>query len=350
MRFVPVSERFLVEPMGNGGLTNDSPRNLGGQRILITGGLGFIGSNLAHRCTELGARVTIYDFLDPRSGGNMQNVAGIEDQVEIIANDLRNFEGVSTAIRHKDIVFNCAAYTSHPHSMTDPLTDIEVNCKGTIHVLEAARRFNPEAKIVHVGTSTQIGRMVLPEASETHPEFPQDIYSANKSASEKYTLIYASAYNLRTTVVRLANNYGPRSNIRSADFGFVNYFIGLALKNRALTVFGDGSQLRNISFVADSVEALISAALDDASRGQVFFAVADEQITVAEIARAICEHIGGSVRFIDWPKDRAAIEIGDAVISNAKIKSVLGWTPTVSLQSGLRATKEYYASCLNRYL
>ncbi len=324
--------------------------DLSGQRILITGGLGFIGSNLAYRCAELGARVTVYDSLDPRSGGNMHNVKGIEDELEIVVNDLRNFEGVSAAVRHKDIIFNCAAYTSHPQSMTDPLTDIEVNCKGTIHVLEAARRFNPEVKIVHVGTSTQIGRMLLPEVSETHPEFPLDIYSANKSASEKYTLVYQSAYKLRATVVRLANNYGPRSNIRSADFGFVNYFIGLALQNRELTVFGEGRQLRNISYVGDSIAALINAALNDQSEGEVFFAVADRQLAVAEISEAIVTHIGGKLRFVEWPRNRAAIEIGDAVISNAKIKATLGWEPQVSLASGLRYTKDYYVNCLDRYL
>ena len=327
--------------------TKSSQLDLDGQRILITGGLGFIGSNLAHRCQEVG-KVTI-TTIDP-VGGDRQNVKGIEDEVEIIVNDLRNFEGVSAAIRHKDIVFHCAAYTSHPQSMTDPLTDIEVNCKGTIHVLEAARRFNSDVKFVHVGTSTQIGRMITPEVSETHPEFPVDIYSANKSASEKYALIYENAYQLRTTVVRLANNYGPRSNIRSADFGFVNYFIGLALQNRELTVFGDGSQLRNISFVGDSVAALISAALSEKSEGQVFFAVADGQLSVAEISDAIASNIGGTVRFVEWPQNRSAIEIGDAVISNAKIKTTLSWEPRVSLTDGLRHTKDYYVQCLNRYL
>jgi len=330
--------------------TKSGEADLHGQRVLITGGLGFIGSNVALRCVELGARVTIYDVLDPRSGGNMQNVKSFEDDVEIIANDLRNFEGISAAIRHKDIVFNCAAYTSHPQSMTDPLTDIEVNCKGTIHVLEAARRFNPDVKIVHLGTSTQIGRMILPEVSEIHPEFPRDIYSANKLASEKYALIYQSAYKLRATVVRLANNYGPRSNIRSADFGFVNYFIGLGLQNRELTVFGDGSQLRNISYVGDSVTALIGAALNDKSDGEVFFAVADRQVTVAEISEAIVSCVGGTLRFVDWPQNRAAIEIGDSIISNTKIKATLGWEPLVSLDSGLRYTKDYYVGCLDRYL
>jgi UDP-glucose 4-epimerase len=323
---------------------------MNGKRVLITGGLGFIGSNLAHRCVALGAKVTVYDFLDPRSGGNMANVREIEDQIELVANDLRNSEGVSAAVRHKDVIFNCAAYTSHPQAMTDPLTDIDVNCKGTINLLEAARRFNPDVKVVHVGTSTQIGRMVLDEVTESHPEFPVDVYSANKSASEKYVLIYGSAYKMRTTVIRLANNYGPRSNIRSPDFGFVNYFIGLALRDKPLTVFGEGKQLRNLSFVGDSVEALLQAARSDTGNGQTLFAVADKQVSVSEIAQAIAAHVGGKVSFVEWPRDREAIEVGDAVISNQKIKRVLSWCPQVDLETGLRLTKSYFTDRLRSYL
>jgi UDP-glucose 4-epimerase len=321
-----------------------------GLRVLITGGLGFIGSNLAHRCVELGAKVTLYDFLDPRSGGNMHNVLEIEGEVEIIANDIRNSEGISAAIRHKDVVFNCAAYTSHPQSMTDPLTDIDVNCKGTINLLEGSRRFNPDVKIVHVGTSTQVGRMVTDVVTENHPEFPVDIYSANKCASEKYVLIYGSAYKMRTAVIRLANTYGPRSNIRTPDFGFMNYFIGLALRGKTLTVFGEGTQLRNISFVGDSVEAMTQAAGSEKTNGQVLFAVADRQYRVTEIAEAICAHVGGRVSFVEWPADREAIEIGDAVIGNERIKRLLDWQPRIDLATGLKRTKEYFGRRLKYYL
>jgi len=191
---------------------SESP-SLRGRRVLVTGGLGFIGSNLAHRCLELGAEVTVYDCLDPKSGGNMHNIDGIEDSLEIVLNDVRNFEGICSCIRGKDILFHCAAYTSHPNSMREPMIDIDVNCKGTMHILEAARRFNPGIKIVHVGTSTQIGKMQVCPIDENHPEFPVDIYSANKSASEKYVLVYGAAYKMRTTVVRLANTFGPRSLI-----------------------------------------------------------------------------------------------------------------------------------------
>jgi UDP-glucose 4-epimerase len=322
---------------------------ISGKRVLITGGLGFIGSNLAQRCVAAGARVTIYDCLDPRSGGNIYNVHEIEHDVEIIVSDVRHLDDLCQAVRHKEIAFNCAAYTSHPQSMTDPLADIDVNCRGTINLLEAARRFSPDLKIVHVGTSTQMGRMIHDVADETHPEFPTDIYSANKSVSEKYVLIYGSAYGMRTTVVRLANNFGPRSNIRSSNFGFINYFIGLALAGKNLTVFGEGRQLRNVSYVDDTVEALLLAALNDCSNGQVLFAVADQQYSVTEIAQSICNRIGGETRFVEWPKEREAIEAGDAVISNEKIKRVLGWSPRVSLRDGLVLTRNFFRPHLKHY-
>lgn len=324
--------------------------DLRGRRVLITGGLGFIGSNLASRCLALGAAVTVYDCLDPRSGGNLYNVHAIEDSLEIILNDVRNFEGISACIRGKDVLFNCAAYTSHPNSMKEPLIDIDVNCKGVINVLEAARRFNPGIKIVHLGTSTQIGPMRIEPIDELHPEFPVDIYSANKMASEKYVLVYGHAYGMRTTVIRLANAYGPRSNIRSADFGFMNYFVGLALAGREITVFGAGDQLRNVTYVDDCTDALILAADDDRANGDVFFAVSDQHWTVGQVAAAIVAHIGGRVRFVDWPKDRASIEIGHVRFSDAKIRRVLGWKAQHTLADGLVRTQDYFRDCLAHYL
>jgi UDP-glucose 4-epimerase len=234
--------------------------------------------------------------------------------------------------------------------MREPMIDIDVNCRGTVHVLEAARRFNPHVKIVHVGTSTQIGRMRSCPIDENHAEFPVDIYSANKTAAEKYVLIYGSAYKMRTTVVRLANTFGPRSNIRTPDFGIMNYFVGLAFAGKDLSVFGRGEQNRNAMFIDDTVAALMAAAGNDASNGHVLFAVGNRQHTVAEIAAAIVGNIGGNIRFVPWPKDREAIEIGDAEISNAKIRSVLNWAPQIDLDAGLRATKEYFAPRLKYYL
>jgi UDP-glucose 4-epimerase len=326
------------------------PGDMTGEKVLVTGGLGFIGSNLAHRCLALGAAVTVYDCLDPRSGGNMRNVADIESRIEIVLNDVRSLEGISACIRGKTIIFNCAAYTSHPLSMLEPLIDIDVNCKGTINLLEAIRRFNGDARLVHVGTSTQVGRMHYSPVDEVHPEFPRDIYSANKTVSEKYVLVYGSAYRLSTCVVRLANVYGPRANIRNPDLGFVNYFVGLALRGKPLTVFGDGHQLRNLSYVEDVTDALVLAAQSRSTTGEVLFAVSDQQYSVAEIARAIVAQMGGEVHFVEWPSERQAMEVGDAVISNAKIRAMLGWVSQRDLASGLARTAEYFRPQLDAYL
>jgi len=320
------------------------------QRVLITGGLGFIGSNLAHTCLGLGARVTLFDSLDPRSGGNIQNIKGIEDSLTLISSDIRNFDSLCAAVSRQDLIFNCAAHTSHPYSMRDPLVDIDVNCKGVINLLEAVRRFNNTAKVVQLGTSTQIGRMRISPVDESHPEFPLDIYSANKSVAEKYMLIYGSAYQMRTTVVRLANVFGPRSCINSRDLGFMNYFIGLALKGDALTVFGKGDQLRNVCYIDDCVQALIAAAQSKKADGEVYFAAADQQTTLAEIASEIARIIGGKVKFVEWPQERQAIEVGDAVISSQKIRSHLGWQPRHSLADGLIMTKAFFTPRLKDYL
>jgi UDP-glucose 4-epimerase len=323
---------------------------LRGRRVLITGGLGFIGSNLAHRCVALGAEVTIYDCLDPHSGGNRGNLEGIEGNVRLILDDIRNPEGVRAAVAGQDIVFNCAAYTSHPNSMREPFTDIEVNCMGTLNVLEALRHVNPGARLVHVGTSTQIGRLTQARADEGHPEFPLDIYSANKSAAEKYAMIYGGAYGLRVTVIRLANTFGPRSKISSPDFGFVNYFVGLALQGRDLPIYGDGSQLRTLCYVDDAVDSLLGASLSDRCLGKVFFSASDHQHSVLEITREIVAIVGGRVSFVDWPPDRRAIEAGDAIISSAALHAALGWSPRRGLREGLEQTRAYFTPRLKAYL
>jgi UDP-glucose 4-epimerase len=325
--------------------------NLKGQKVLITGGLGFIGSNLAHRCLELGADVTIYDNLDPNMGGNLFNVHDISDQVEIRYHDILDYDRLIEHVVGKDIVFNCAASTSHPFSMREPWLDLDANGRGVINLLEVVRRFNADAKLVHIGTSTQLGKLQYQPADEKHPEFPLDIYSANKSVSEKYALIYANAYNMRTTVIRLSNVYGPRASIHSPEFTFNNYFIGLALQGRAISVFGEGRQKRNVVYVEDVVDALILAASSVDSDGETFFAVGDEHFSLAQIAELTVKIIGkGSVSFVDWPRERKSTEVGDAVLSNQKIRQRLGWAPKVDLQSGLSRTRDYYSGCLEKYI
>ena len=320
------------------------------KRVLITGGLGFIGSNLAHRCLELGAKVTIYDCLDPRSGGLLHNVEDIKDDIELAFHDIQNFDQLTSHVVGKDIVFNCAASTSHPFSMREPWLDSDVNSRGVINLLEAARRFNPDLRFIHVGTSTQLGPLQYSPADEAHPEFPVDIYSANKSVSEKYVLIYAKSYGMCASVIRLPNTFGPRASIHSPEFTVNNFFVGLALQGKPITVYGDGKQIRNVLYVDDACEALIAA-----SKGrcpsETYFAVGDDHYTIAEIAEATVEHIGaGSVSYVPWPDGRKKIDVGDAILSNKKIKADLGWSPYVSLADGLVKTREFYQPRLKHYL
>ena len=329
---------------------NISLPELKNKKILITGGLGFIGSNLAHKCVELGAKVTIFDYLDPRSGGNIYNIEGIRESVELAFHDILNFDQVSEFISDKDIIFNCASSTSHSFSMREPWIDLDVNSKGVINLLEAVRRFNPNVKFVHLGTSTQLGKLHYEPSDENHPEFPRDIYSANKSVSEKYVLIYCQAHNLKGTVVRLSNVFGPRASIHSPEFTFNNYFIGLALQGKAITVFGEGEQKRNVTYIDDAINALVLASQEDKTNGEVVFAVSDEHLSVAEIAQLTVKHMGGGqVAFVDWPQGRKNIDIGDAIISNKKIKSILNWSPQVNIMNGLGLTREYYQTCLDKY-
>ena len=322
-----------------------------GKKVLITGGLGFIGSNLAHECVRLGAEVTIFDCLDPRSGGNLSNIEGISELVQLSYHNILDFDQVSQAVPGKDIIFSCASSTSHSFSMREPWIDSDINSKGVINLLEAVRRFNPNAKFIHLGTSTQLGKLSYQPADEKHPEFPNDIYSANKSVSEKYTLIYSKAFNIRSAVIRLSNVFGPRASIHSPEFTFNNFFIGLALQGKNITVYGDGKQIRNVLYVDDAVSAMILAAESEKSTGEVFFAVGDEHFSVSEVAKATVKHIGkGQVIFVDWPVGAQSVDVGNAILSNKKIKALLGWSPRVNLADGFAQTKAYYEKYLDLYL
>jgi UDP-glucose 4-epimerase len=313
-----------------------------GQRVVVTGGLGFIGSNLAHSLVEGGAEVAIIDSLDPRSGGDIANIKGIDDSVELVSADICEFDAVASVVQNAAFLFHCAAHTSHPYSMRDPQLDVTVNCIGTLNILEALRRFQPAARLVYVGTSTQIGPMIAKPITERHPVAPVDIYSANKAAAEYYCCIYASAYDMAVNSVRLPNVYGPRANISSPDFGFINYFIGLALRDQSLTIYGDGEQLRSVLYVQDAVTAFALAAQAN-SRGKIWFAGDDRSVSVKELAESIVATCGaGRVLHVEWPDDRKRIDVGDIVIDSAQIKADLGWKAAVGLEEGMRATVGYF--------
>jgi len=323
---------------------------LAGKRVLVTGGFGFVGSNLVHACVELGAEVAVLDSQHADSGANLANLAGVRDSIEIFDGDIRDTGLSERAIAGCDLVFHCAALTSHSHSMTAPRETVEVNVLGTLTLLEAMRTHSPDARFIYIGTSSQVGRMRIDPIDEDHPEFPLDVYAATKTGAEKLVLLYASAHGLKTSVVRLANLYGPRSHVRSPKFGFIGFFIGLGLQGAPITVFGDGEQLRTVTFIDDAVCALLMVAQSDASIGEALFAVADDQLSVAEIATAISKNVGGHLELVPWPEGKEKIEVGDAVVSSQRIKERLGWRARVGLEDGLQATVDYYQDRAGDYL
>ena len=327
-------------------------QQIAGKKILVTGGLGFIGSNLVRLCVEHGAEVTVYDCLDPHSGGNLCNVEDVRKDIKLCVNDILNFDRLCENILDQDIIINCAASTSHSFSMREPWLDQDVNNRGMINILEGIRRFNHQARLIHLGTSTQLGPLSYHPADEIHPEFPTDIYSANKSVSEKYALIYANAHGIRATVLRLSNVFGPRASIHSPEFTFNNFFVGLAMQDKPITVYGEGTQIRNIIYVEDVVRTIAQVSALDEAVGEVYMLVSDEHKSVIDIARTTVDVIGkGKVVQIDWPIQRKKTDVGDAVLSNTKLKTLLPeWQCHDSLVSGLEKTANYFSDKLENYL
>jgi UDP-glucose 4-epimerase len=310
---------------------------------LITGGLGFIGSNLAHRLVELGAQVLLVDSLVPDYGGNRANIAGIKDRVQINIADVRDPHAMNALVPGVDVLFNLAGQVSHLDSMVDPFTDLEINARGQLFILEACRHYNPEAKIVYAGTRQSYGRPLYLPLDEQHRNRPTDINGVNKLAGEWYHLVYHTAYGLRTCSLRLTNTYGPRQLIRHPRQGFIAWFVRLALEGKTIEVYGDGQQRRDLTYVDDVVDAFLRAGADDAANGLVLNLGGQAPISLLELAQLVVAIAGqGSVQLIPWPENRQRIDVGDVYSSYDLIRQTMGWEPITPLDDGLERMIRYY--------
>jgi UDP-glucose 4-epimerase len=324
-------------------MTPANSKSLAGSRVLITGGLGFIGSNLARRLVADGARVTLCDALIEGYGGNPANVREIRSDVTVAASDVRDEEAMGRLVAGQDVVFHLAAQVSHVMSLSNPYPDIDINIKGTAAVLEACRRHNPDAVVVRSGTRGQYGPAVKLPVSEETPSDPRGIYEISQLSAEMICRTYTRIHGIRTVPLRLTNVYGPRGQMKHSQFGVVNWFVRLALEGRPVPVFGSGKILRDFLYVDDCVEALVRAAQEPRAVGEIINVGHDRPSTFLEVAEILRGLVPGTrIEFTDFTPERKAQEPGDFVSDITKIRRLLGWEPKVTLGEGLDRTVAFY--------
>jgi dTDP-glucose 4,6-dehydratase/UDP-glucose 4-epimerase len=314
-----------------------------GANVLITGGLGFVGSSLARQLVVLQAKVTLVDSLIPEYGGNLFNIHDFRDKVSIELTDVRDTKAMATLIKGRDFLFNLAGQTSHLDSMADPLTDLSINAVAQLHILEACRLHNPDVKIVFASTRQIYGCPEYLPVDEKHPTNPVDVNGINKLAGESYHLLYNNIYKIRACALRLTNTYGPGMRVKDARQTFLGVWIRRVIEGKPIEVYGDGRQLRDFNFVTDVVKALLRAAGDPASEGQFFNLGHREHINLEELAALVVRlNKHGGYKLIPFPADQKAIDIGDYYGDFSKIQNALGWSAEIPLESGLAVTLAYY--------
>ena len=322
-----------------------------GRRVMITGGLGFIGSNIARRLVELGADVLLMDSLIPDAGANFFNIDGIADKVRVNIADVRLESTMNHLVRDREVIFNLAGQVSHIDSMKDPYTDLEINCRSQLAILEACRKSNPRVKVVFAGTRQVYGKPSSLPVGEDHLVRPVDVNGINKAAGENYHLLYNNVFSVRACSLRLTNVYGPRQLIKHNRQGFIGWFIRLALEGREIQIFGDGSQIRDFVYVDDAADAFLRAGASDACNGQVLNVGGSEPISLKDLVSLLIDVAGsGSVRYVPWPADKKIIDIGSFYADSTHFRRTVGWEPRITLRAGFTRTLEYYRQHASAYL
>jgi UDP-glucose 4-epimerase len=322
-----------------------------GRNVMVTGGLGFIGSNLARRLVDLGANVLLVDSLIPDYGGNLFNIDGLADRLQVNVADVRQQSTMNYLVRDRAVIFNLAGQVSHIDSMRDPYSDLEINCRSQLTILEACRYNNPSVKVVFAGTRQVYGHPDSLPVTENHLVRPTDVNGINKAAGEYYHLVYNNVFGVRGCSLRLTNVYGPRQLIRHNRQGFIGWFIRLAIEDRTIEVYGDGSQLRDFVYVDDAADAFLRAGANDACNGEVFNVGGSGPVSHRDLTRLLVQTAGtGRVEYVDWPLAQKAIDIGSFYADSTKFRGVTGWSPAVPLADGLRETMAFYRQHLHHYI
>jgi UDP-glucose 4-epimerase len=324
--------------------------NFSGSRVLITGGIGFIGSNLARRLVAFGANVTLVDSLIPDYGGNLFNIEDIKDRVKVNICDVRDPFAMNYLLKGQDYLFNLAGQTSHLDSMNNPQIDLDINASAQLSILEACRKSNPDIKIVFASTRQLYGKPSYLPVDEKHPIRPVDVNGINKLAGEWYHLLYNNVYGIQACALRLTNTYGPGMRVKDARQTFLGIWVRQLLEGDTIKVFGDGKQLRDFNYVDDCVDALLMAATSDTANGKVYNLGSSEVINLTDLAQMMVSlGYGGSFELIPFPPERKAIDIGDYYSDFGLIKQELGWEPKVELRAGLQKTVDYYKTHGHQY-
>ena len=314
-----------------------------GKKVLVTGGLGFIGSNLSARLVALGANVTVVDNMMPRLGGNLFNVREISDRLHINFSDVRDEHSMDYLVKGQDYIFHLAGQVNHVDSIRNPIQDLDINCRGTLVLLESCRKHNRDTKIIFAGTRGEYGSSVTLPVDENHPTNPKGIYAVTNLSAEKMVLVYHDVHKLPGTCLRITNTYGPRHQMAHDEYGVVNWFVRKAIDDEVIPVFGDGRILRDFLYVDDVVDCFLEVALCDKAYGDVFNVGTGIPIQFIDLAKKIVEIAGtGKVAFTEFTQERKEVEPGDYYTNISKIKEIVGWWPRVTLEEGLKRTIEFY--------